>query len=154
MIFKKGNGIKCRQDHGCLWYKEIPPDVDFKVGYDFGIISLIGEGYGASGNYGNGELFPYELTDEQKTSILQSKEPNMNYVRQCLINIDSPSTCESMFRFNIYKKTERQDLVWYELEGLDQRFCSRYEACPYQKYVEISIQKSVDNKETIKDQNG
>jgi hypothetical protein len=77
MKFSKGNGIKCTQDHCCVWYEEIPDGVDFNITAElsFGTIFLTAYGYGQlkprdEKSYGNGCLHPYNLTDEQKTFLL------------------------------------------------------------------------------------
>jgi len=80
MIFSKGNGIKCSQDHYRIWHKEIPDGIDFKVEKnDFGIFQLTADGYGIIScdhkTYGSGPLFPHYLTEEQRQLLLTPEKP-------------------------------------------------------------------------------
>ena len=75
MKFKKGNGIKCTQDHMLFWYKDIPENIDWVVTKNrYGNYQLSSYGYGQlkprdDNSYGNGALFPYCLNKKQKQEL-------------------------------------------------------------------------------------
>jgi hypothetical protein len=112
MKFNKGNKIKCSQDHGVIWYKEIPCGVEWVVEKDmFGNFTLSAYGYGQlkprdDKSYGNGSLFPFSLTDKQKQLLedaaLKQKESApistntgslqlLCDIKELLLNHDTPS---------------------------------------------------------------
>jgi hypothetical protein len=68
--FKEGNQIKYYQDFQC--WQGIPSGIDFKVEtLSDGNFVLTAYGYGQlepydKHSYGNGNIFPYYLTEEQK----------------------------------------------------------------------------------------
>jgi len=70
MKFRKGNKIKFGQDF--TFKKGIPHNIDFTIERfnEAHFIKdrkyrLIADGYGRKGNYGNGAIYPYGLSEKQ-----------------------------------------------------------------------------------------
>jgi len=63
MRFHKGNKIKYGQDF--KYYVGIPHGIDFELHGNKEKFMLCAPGFGLHPDYGNGALYPYDLTEEQ-----------------------------------------------------------------------------------------